>query len=104
MVSGTERWDSSMLKSVEVLITLTSVEERSRILRKWHDEIMKHEMDLASIVTAECGKPLTESKGEVNYGASFVTWFAEESKRCVVVLAVVVSAGCSVFEFDEIFE
>ena len=55
--------------------------ERSRILRKWYDLIVANVEDLAALLTAEQGKPLSESKGEITYGASFVEWFAEEAKR-----------------------
>jgi succinate-semialdehyde dehydrogenase/glutarate-semialdehyde dehydrogenase len=54
---------------------------RASILRRWHDLMHKHSDMLARLVTAECGKPLAESKGEVAYAASFLEWFAEESKR-----------------------
>ncbi|WP_210528925.1 NAD-dependent succinate-semialdehyde dehydrogenase [Rubellimicrobium arenae] len=55
--------------------------ERARILRRWHDLMMEHQEDLAIIMTAEQGKPLSESRGEVAYGASYVEWFGEEAKR-----------------------
>jgi succinate-semialdehyde dehydrogenase/glutarate-semialdehyde dehydrogenase len=55
--------------------------ERSAILRRWFDLLMKHTEALAQLMTAEQGKPLAESRGEVAYGASFVEWFAEEAKR-----------------------
>ncbi|MGJ8603048.1 MAG: NAD-dependent succinate-semialdehyde dehydrogenase [Marivita sp.] len=55
--------------------------ERSQVLRKWFDLMMAHQDDLATILTAEQGKPLTEAKGEVAYGASFIEFFAEEAKR-----------------------
>ena len=55
--------------------------ERSRIVRRWYDLIVRHQDDLAMIMTAEQGKPLAESLGEVLYGAGFVEWFAEEAKR-----------------------
>ena len=55
--------------------------ERAAILRKWYDLMMTHQEDLAILMTAEQGKPLTESRGEVAYGASFVEWFGEEAKR-----------------------
>lgn len=55
--------------------------ERSLILRRWFDLMMQHQDDLAAILTAEQGKPLAEAKGEVQYGASFIEWFAEEAKR-----------------------
>lgn len=55
--------------------------ERSRIIRRWHDLIVENQRDLAVIMTAEQGKPLAESMGEIRYGASFVEWFAEEGKR-----------------------
>ncbi len=55
--------------------------ERSAILRKWNDLILANTDDLAMIMTAEQGKPLKESKGEIGYAASFIEWFAEEAKR-----------------------
>ncbi len=55
--------------------------ERAAILRAWFDLILAHADDLAAIMTAEQGKPLIEAKGEVQYGASFIEWFAEEAKR-----------------------
>ncbi len=54
---------------------------RAAILKRWFDLIKLHADDLAQILTAEQGKPLAEAKGEVNYGASFIEWFAEEAKR-----------------------
>ena len=54
---------------------------RGAILRKWFELIMAAQEDLARIMTAEQGKPMAESRGEVAYGASFVEWFAEEAKR-----------------------
>jgi succinate-semialdehyde dehydrogenase/glutarate-semialdehyde dehydrogenase len=54
---------------------------RAAILRRWHDLILANMEDLAQLATAECGKPLAESRGEVAYAASFVEWFAEEGKR-----------------------
>jgi succinate-semialdehyde dehydrogenase/glutarate-semialdehyde dehydrogenase len=58
-----------------------TAKERSAILRKWFDLMIQHKEDLARIMTAEQGKPLTESRGEIVYGASFIEWFAEEGKR-----------------------
>ncbi|MBL4805387.1 MAG: NAD-dependent succinate-semialdehyde dehydrogenase [Alphaproteobacteria bacterium] len=55
--------------------------ERGKVLRKWHDLILDNQEDLAQILTAEQGKPLKESRGEIGYGASFVEWYAEEAKR-----------------------
>lgn len=55
--------------------------ERGVILRRWNDLILEHREDLAQLMTAEQGKPLAESRGEVAYGASFIDWFAEEGKR-----------------------
>jgi len=60
--------------------TLTAA-ARAAILRRWFDLIKLHAEDLAQILTAEQGKPLAEARGEVNYGASFIEWFAEEAKR-----------------------
>ena len=55
--------------------------QRATLLRRWHDLIMANQSDLAAIMTAEQGKPLAESTGEIAYAASFVEWFAEEGKR-----------------------
>jgi succinate-semialdehyde dehydrogenase/glutarate-semialdehyde dehydrogenase len=55
--------------------------ERAKILRRWFDLMMANQDDLAVIMTAEQGKPLAESKGEIAYAASFIEWFAEEGKR-----------------------
>jgi succinate-semialdehyde dehydrogenase / glutarate-semialdehyde dehydrogenase len=55
--------------------------ERAAILRKMYD-LMHQNMDgLAALLTAECGKPFEEAKGEITYAASFFEWFAEEAKR-----------------------
>ena len=56
-------------------------QERSAILRRWYDLIMDAREDLALIMTAEQGKPISESRGEIAYAAYFVEFFAEESKR-----------------------
>ena len=58
-----------------------TAKERAGILRKWFDLIMANQEDLARLMTAEQGKPLAETRGEVAYGASFIEWFAEEGKR-----------------------
>jgi succinate-semialdehyde dehydrogenase / glutarate-semialdehyde dehydrogenase len=58
-----------------------TAKERSIILRRWYDLLMAHQEDLATLMTAEQGKPLAETRGEVAYGASFVEWYAEEAKR-----------------------
>lgn len=59
----------------------STANERSKRLRNWYDLIVKHEDELAKLMTTEQGKPLFEAKGEVKYGASYVEWFAEEAKR-----------------------
>ncbi len=58
-----------------------TAKERAAILRKWNDLILENTDDLALLMTAEQGKPLAESRGEVAYGASFIEWFGEEAKR-----------------------
>lgn len=55
--------------------------ERSNLLRRWFELIMANQEDLAILMTAEQGKPLAESRGEVAYAASFIEWFSEEGKR-----------------------
>ncbi|NNE05327.1 MAG: NAD-dependent succinate-semialdehyde dehydrogenase [Xanthomonadales bacterium] len=58
-----------------------TAKDRAAILRRWFELMLEHKDDLARLMTAEQGKPLSESAGEVMYGASFVEWFAEEGKR-----------------------
>ncbi len=55
--------------------------ERSRILRKFYDEILAHQEALAQLITAEEGKPLGEARGEAAIGAEYVAWYAEEARR-----------------------
>ena len=55
--------------------------ERAAILLKWAQLMMQHQQDLATIMTAEQGKPVTEAAGEIAYAASFLEWFGEEAKR-----------------------
>ncbi|MCB6184945.1 NAD-dependent succinate-semialdehyde dehydrogenase [Leeia sp. TBRC 13508] len=54
---------------------------RSNLLRNWYNLILENIDDLATILSAEQGKPLAEAKGEILYGASYIEWFAEEAKR-----------------------
>jgi succinate-semialdehyde dehydrogenase/glutarate-semialdehyde dehydrogenase len=54
---------------------------RAAVMRRWFELIMENQEDLAALMTAEQGKPLAETRGEVAYGASFIEWFAEEAKR-----------------------
>jgi len=58
-----------------------TAKERAVVLRKWYELMMAGQEDLAQLMTAEQGKPLAESRGEIAYGASFIEWFAEEGKR-----------------------
>jgi succinate-semialdehyde dehydrogenase/glutarate-semialdehyde dehydrogenase len=58
-----------------------TAKERAAILRRWYELMLANKDDLAILMTAEQGKPLAESAGEILYGASFVEWFAEEGKR-----------------------
>jgi succinate-semialdehyde dehydrogenase / glutarate-semialdehyde dehydrogenase len=58
-----------------------TADERARILRRWYELMMANQDDLASLMTSEQGKPLSESRGEISYAASFIEWFAEEARR-----------------------
>ena len=58
-----------------------TAKERAIVLRRWFGLMIDNQEDLARIMTAEQGKPLAESRGEIAYGASFVEFFAEEAKR-----------------------
>jgi len=58
-----------------------TAKERAAILRKWYELMLAHLEDLAVLMTAEQGKPLVEARGEIQYAAAFIEWFAEEAKR-----------------------
>jgi succinate-semialdehyde dehydrogenase / glutarate-semialdehyde dehydrogenase len=58
-----------------------SAKDRATLLRRWFDLILEHQDALALLMTLEQGKPLAEARGEVAYGAAYVEWFAEETKR-----------------------
>lgn len=58
-----------------------TAKERANLLRRWFELMMENQEDLAQILTAEQGKVLAESRGEVAYGAAYIEWFAEEAKR-----------------------
>jgi succinate-semialdehyde dehydrogenase / glutarate-semialdehyde dehydrogenase len=58
-----------------------TAKERAVLLKRWNDLVLQNAADLATLMTAEQGKPLAESKGEIAYAASFIEWFAEEAKR-----------------------
>lgn len=55
--------------------------KRGQILRRWHDLMFEHKEQLARLMTLEMGKPITETRGEVHYAASFIEWCAEEASR-----------------------
>jgi len=59
----------------------TSGKERANILKKWSSLIVDNRQQLSELLTAENGKPINESIGEINYAASFVEWCAEEARR-----------------------
>ncbi|WP_245335028.1 NAD-dependent succinate-semialdehyde dehydrogenase [Bradyrhizobium mercantei] len=55
--------------------------QRGDVLMRWHDLLMRHRRQLAALMTKEQGKPLADAIGEIEYGASFIRWFAEEASR-----------------------
>lgn len=59
----------------------SSVKERSKFLKRWYELIILHKNEIANIITLESGKPIIESLSEVEYGAAYIEWFAEEAKR-----------------------
>ncbi len=59
----------------------TLPQERTRIMRRWFELLCEHKEDLARIMVAEQGKPISEARGEIEYAASFIEFYAEEAKR-----------------------
>ncbi|GJG97859.1 NAD-dependent succinate-semialdehyde dehydrogenase [Cupriavidus pauculus] len=70
--------------------------ERAAILRRWYELVVEHADDLAQILTAEQGKPLSEAKGEILANAAYLEWFAEEAKRVYGDLMPPANAGSRV--------
>ena len=68
-------------EKAQVLWRKTTAKERAALLRKWFALMLDAQEDLAQILTEEQGKPLAEARGEIAYGANYIEWFAEESKR-----------------------
>lgn len=56
-------------------------QQRASVLLRWQQLLLQHKADLALLLTLEQGKPLTEAAAEIEYGASYLQWFAEEAKR-----------------------
>ncbi len=55
--------------------------KRSELLKAWSAKVQEQKEEIAQIMTLESGKPLTESRGEVDYATSYIDWYAEEAKR-----------------------
>src|SRR4249920_2803846 len=78
-----------------------TAKERAGLMRRWFELIMANQEDLAQLMTAEQGKPLAETRGEVAYGASFIEWFAEEGKRVYGDVIPTFAAGKRIVVFKE---
>lgn len=68
-------------KEAQQKLALLTAKDRSRLLRKWFDQVQAAAGDLANIITSENGKPLAEAKGEVKYASDFIDWFSGEAER-----------------------
>lgn len=63
------------------LWTECGARERAAVLKRWHALVLDHRDALAFIISREQGRPLAEAAGEIDYGASYIEWFAEEARR-----------------------
>ncbi|RYP25571.1 hypothetical protein DL768_011448 [Monosporascus sp. mg162] len=79
-VKDTEKAITAAAAAFESFRTKTG-REKSKLLRKWYDLTVENAEDLATLITWENGKPLTDAKGEVTYAANFFEWFSEEAPR-----------------------
>jgi len=59
----------------------TTAKHRYEVINRWYQLVVAHKEDLATLITLEEGKPLSEARGEIDYAASFIEWFAEEARR-----------------------
>lgn len=80
---GAEQTDAAIAAASDAFQAWKALlpQERSTILRRWHELMLAAREDLALIMTLEQGKPLAEARGEIDYAASFVEWYAEEARR-----------------------
>src|SRR5699024_9112464 len=78
-LNSTEEINVMLKKGNKVFQTWkkTNAHERSRLLKKWSDLIQINKEDIAKIITEENGKPIAESRGEVDYATSYIEWYAE---------------------------
>lgn len=58
-----------------------AAKERGAVLRRWFDLLTAHRDDIATLIVCENGKARKEALGEVDYGASFLEFYAEEAAR-----------------------
>jgi succinate-semialdehyde dehydrogenase/glutarate-semialdehyde dehydrogenase len=81
--AGVQEAEQAVLAAEKAFVTWSALpaKERAAILKKWFALIIQNIDDLALLLTSEQGKPLEEAKAEVQYGASFIEWFAEEARR-----------------------
>ena len=68
-------------KDAQAIFKNTSSKSKSELLYRWYSLMMQHFDVIAEIITIESGKPLAESKGELQYGANFIKWYAEKANR-----------------------
>lgn len=80
---GPQEVDDAVARAKKAMVTWSrkTAKERAAVLMVWHGLIMRHQEELAELLTLEMGKPLAEARGEVAHGASYIVWFAEEAKR-----------------------
>jgi len=80
---GVEAAEQAVQAAAEALgpWSRSTAKERAAVLQRWFQLLIEHKEDLAAILTCEQGKPLAEARGELDYGASFISWFAEEARR-----------------------
>ncbi|MDR5713076.1 NAD-dependent succinate-semialdehyde dehydrogenase [Nesterenkonia flava] len=77
--TGEREWDAAVDAASAAFSEwkLTNTELRADLLRRVYDAVMDQAEDIAQIISAEAGKPLTEARAEVRYGASFIRWYSE---------------------------
>src|SRR5699024_6926496 len=78
-----DRIKEIIIKGHESFLTWrkTNAHQRSKLLRNWSVLIQENKESIAKVMTEENGKPIAESRGEVDYATSYIDWYAEEAKR-----------------------
>src|SRR5450432_4633446 len=82
-----------LLKNAQRDWSVRTVKQRAEILKKFAGELENNLESLASILTAEVGKPLQQSRNEINGARTRISWLAENAEKYLSEEKMTISAG-----------